>query len=216
MTFKDLTFKKKVEHIWEYYKWLILGVIFVTFVGGSMVYAMAIKPKTVNYAGIAVYGTHLPMENIDKLTNEINQSLGLSEPNSVTVTNYFFQEGDDLFNVDVERKFITYLYSLETHVITAMESDMKTFIESEYVAPLSDYLTQEELDTLNKEGRVIYMTDPLDGKEKPFAINIDNSRIFDEFQVFEGEEQSSYIGIVPVKDYDENIKAVVREIIEES
>ncbi len=215
MTFKDLSFNKKLEHIWEYYKWVIIGILFVMVAGTSMVYAMFVKPQPVNYAGISIYGSHIDMEDINSMTNDINTALGLTEPNTVTVTDYFFQKNDEVFNVDMERKFVTYLFSLEMHLITAVQPDMEVFIDSEYVAPLTEYFTADEIKALDEQGRVLYAKDPLDSQEKPFAVNIDNSRLLDKYSVYKDNdsEDGVYMGIVPVKGFEDNTMAVAREIM---
>ena len=212
MTFKDLSFKKKLEHIWEYYKWVILGVMFVIIAGGSMVYAM-IKPKPVNYAGIAVYRPHISTEQTDALTADLNNALGLAESDSVTVSNYYFDENDTVFNVEMEQKFVTYLFSMEINVIVAFKADMELFIDSEYIAPLSEYYSDEELKVLEEKGMLFYHTDPLDNQEKPFAIDLSSSALIEKYKVLEGYEEPAYLAIVPIGGYEDNTKSVIDEIL---
>lgn len=201
MNFKDLTPKKKLEHIWEYYKWLILGLLFVAVAGSSLAYSIFIKPKPVTYAGLAVYGTHVSPENCEAITGELNSRLGLTPPDTVTVTNYFFNPDDKLFNVEMEQKFVTYLYSLELNLIAGDEGYTNLFIDSEYTAPLTDYYTAEQLEALGD--KLYYRKDPLDGKEKPFAINLAGSSLFKAYGVFEGSQKPCYLTLVPVAGKEE-------------
>lgn len=212
MTFKELSFKKKLEHIWEYYRWMILGIIFVVFAGTSITYTM-LKPKPESYAGLAVYRAHIDQGMTADLTNDLNKALGLDEKQTVNISNYFFQNNDEYFNVEMEQKFVTYLYSLELNAVAAEKSDMELFIDSEYIAPLADYLTEEEIKSLGEKGLVMYRKDPLDGKEKPFAVDVSESRVFNKYKVFNGEKEKGYIAAVPVKGKEQQTIKVMKEIM---
>lgn len=213
MNFKDLTFRKKLEHIWEYYRLMIFGVLFVIVAGGSLVYLMFIKEKPVNYAGLGIYNSYINEETSSELTNKLNAALSLAPPNTVTVTDYYFDENDELFNVDMEQKFVTYLFSLEMHTIAAPKSDMELFVQSEYIAPLTDYYTDEELAKIRD--KLIYLPDPLDNNtEKPFAISLEGSALCSTLGIFDNSPQPDpCIGIIPVEDYKDNIRAIVNELI---
>lgn len=213
MTFKDLTFKKKIEHIWEYYKWVILGVLFVAIAGGSLVYAMVIKPREVNYNGIAVYRSHITMEQSDGLAGDINKALGLVQPETVTVSNFYFDENDVIFNTEMEQKFITYLFSKELHIITGVKSDIEMLIDSEYIAPLNEYYSADELEEFEDKGLLLQRKDPLDKKDKAFAININNSELYNKYSIFEGYDEPVYLAVVPIAGFEDNTRAVIGEII---
>lgn len=212
MTFKELSFKKKLEHIWEYYKVPIFGIIFVIAAGCSAAYAI-LKPKPVNYAGIAVFREHISQEQTDALTDELNLALGLDDMNTVTVTNFFFDETDPVFNVDMEQKFVTFLFSLQLNLISAPKSDMEVFVQSEYVAPLGDYCTQEELDAFDKKGMLLYCTDPQDNEEKPFAVYLNDSSVYRKNNIFTSSEEPACIAVVPVAGFEANSKAALRQIL---
>lgn len=215
MSFKDLSFKKKIEHIWEYYRLLIFGVLFVAIAGSSMVYAMFIKEKPVNYCGVGIYNTYITEEQNSTMTDQLNESLGLVFPDTVTVTDYYFDENDKVFNVDMEQKFITYLFSLEMHLVAAPKTDVEMFVQAEYLAPLTDYYTEDELKEI--EDRLVYLPDPLDGnKEKPFAINLESSKLVNDLGIFDNAlEPEPCIGIVPVDGFESNIKSVLDQMIKE-
>lgn len=212
MNFKDLTFKKKLEHIWEYYRLMIFGVLFVVIAGGSLVYLMFIKEKPVNYAGVGIYNSYISDEKSAELTNRLNKALSLTSPNTVTVSDYYFDENDELFNVDMEQKFVTYLFSLEMHTVAAPKADMEAFVQAEYIAPLTDYYTEEELAKI--EDRLIYLPDPLENnKEKPFAISLEDSALCSSIGIFDNcPEPDPCIGIIPVEGFKDNIRAVVNEL----
>jgi hypothetical protein len=213
MTFKELTLPKKLEHIWEYYKWVILGVLFVIIAGGSLFYTMVLKPQPEYYAGLAIYRPHVSIEANDGLTADLDAALSLGDDQTVNITNFYFMDDDSLFNNDMEQKFITYLYSLELNVVAATKSDFELFVESEYVAPLTDYYSEDELSTLDKSGLLMYETDPLDNTEKPFGINLKSSALMNKYAVFADEEEDAFACIVPVHDEDDKAKAIVDALI---
>lgn len=213
MTFKDLSFKKKLEHIWEYYKWVILGTLFIIFAGSSIVYATLIREKPVNYAGVAVYRSHITQEQSESLTSALNSALGLAAPDTVTLSNYYFEENDPIFNVEMEQKFVTYLFSKELQVVLGVQSDIEMLIDAEYIAPLNEYYTDEELAQLDEKGLVMYRTDPLDEKEKPFAVDIDGSSLCKSNKIFEGYNEKTYAVIVPIEGFKDNSRAVIGELL---
>ena len=213
MSFKDLSFKKKLEHIWEYYKLIILGVIFLIFVAGTIFYSLVINPRPDTYVGVAVYDQYLNQQQLEGLEEEMDTALALPKDKTVRFTTYYFDENDDLFNVDMQQKFMTYLYTLETHLITAYRAAFENFVSSGYIAPLTDYYSEEELAALDEDGRLIYFTDPEDNTEKPFGINLYGSALFEKYNVFDMSSQPAYIGIFPAAGFEEGSRAAVDEII---
>lgn len=215
MNFKELSFKKKLEHIWEYYRLMIFGVLFVVIAGGSLTYAMFIKERPVSYGGVGIYNSYITAEQSAELTSRLNSALGLASPETVTVTNYYFDENDKLFNVDMEQKFVTYLFSLEMHAVAAPRADMEMFVSAEYIAPLTDYYTEAELEKIS--GRLIYLPDPLDGnREKPFAISLEGSALCEDIGIFDNcSLPDRCVGIIPVEGCRDNTRALIDELIRE-
>jgi hypothetical protein len=214
MTFKELTFSKKLEHIWEYYKWIILGVLFIIIAGGSLIYTMVLKPQPEYYAGLAIYRPHISIEANESLTADLNTAMSLEDGQSVNVTDFYYTEDDTLFNNDMEQKFITYLYSLELNVVTAAKSDFELFVQSEYVAPLTDYYSEDELKALDESGLLMYETDPLDNTEKPFGVNLKSSTLMNKYAVFADEAEDAFACIVPVHDEDDKARAIMDALID--
>lgn len=213
MTFKELSFKKKLEHIWEYYKLIILGVIFIIFVICTIFYSLVINPRHDTYAGVAIYDQYLNQEQLEGLEADVDAALSLPKDKTVRFTTYYFDEDDDVFNVDMQQKFMTYLYTLETHLIAAYRAAFENFVSSGYIAPLTDYYSEEELSALDEKGRLIYFTDPEDNTEKPFGISLYDSALFNKYDVFDTSSQPAYIGIFPAAGFEESSRAAADEII---
>jgi len=80
-SFKELSFKKKISHIWEYYRWHIIGVTIGTLVVGSFVVTV-LTPQKKYSVDIVVSGRLASDETqpqvIEKFEKELDASLNIA------------------------------------------------------------------------------------------------------------------------------------------
>lgn len=80
-SFKELSFKKKTQHIWEYYRWHIVASIIGILVVGSFMRSILTPPK--NFAVDIVVAAKLISDEtqpavVEKFENELNTSLSIA------------------------------------------------------------------------------------------------------------------------------------------
>lgn len=213
MTFKDLSKKKKLEYIWDYYKLHIIGTILAVLALSSLIYTIFIRVPDTNFCGVAIYGQFLSALNTDKMTADLNKELNLPEHTSVQLQNFYSDSTDVMVEADLNQKFNTYVYALEFHLLLSNAENTKNFTQVEYTAPITDYLSAEKVDELRKKGLVLNAKDPETGELKPYGISLKNSKILKKYNLFQND--TPYISFVPIVDNTENTLKALDILMEE-
>lgn len=218
MEFKDLTFLKKIEHIWEYYKIHIIGTIFIAVCFWMFINHTFINPDPELYCGIAIYGPHLSTEEtqkIDAYLTEKNVEPDVNE--AVTTLNFFFTEGtegeDVLQDEDMLNKFYTYLYALEIDLFIGTKEDFENCVKADFIDPLTDHLPAPTVKTFKDKGLLYYSKAPEDEEEKAYGIEVKNSALFREINIL--QDDTYYIGFVPLEGRKEKSAKTALEILKE-
>jgi hypothetical protein len=205
MTFKDLSKKKKLEYIWDYYKLHIIGTILAVLALSSLVYTMFIRVPDTNFCGVAIYGQFLSALNTDKMTADLNKELNLPEHTSVQLQNFYSDSTDVMVEADLNQKFNTYVYALEFHLLLSNAENTKNFTQVEYTTPITDYLSDEKVNELRKKGLVLDI--------KPYGISLKDSKILKKYNLFQND--TPYISFVPIVDNTENTLKTLDILMEE-
>lgn len=208
LKFKDLDNKKKIEHIWEYYKIPIIGAILIIIVIISFVLK---EPEPNLYCGIGIYGPHVSMDNLNILTSTINSKAQVPEGESVEITDFYLTEDDKLQDVDMVNKFNTYIMTLQLHLLMSNADRFTEFIQAEYIVPVTEYLSEEDVAMLDAENLIYYAKGPSDSEEQPYGIRIDNAKLFKDNNILQDEE--IYAGFVPIMENSEKTLNVINSII---
>ena len=216
MEFKNMPLPKKIEHIWEYYKIHIFAVIFAVGAVIWLVNRFIINPAPKMYTGIAIYGPHVSIEEINRFNDYINEKVipdGVNE--AVETTNFFFTEGteseDAIQDADMLNKFNTYMFSLQLDIFIGTEDDLRSCVKSEYVDPITEYLGEDRVKELEDAGLVIYDSATENGEEQPFGISLENSGIINGLESLKGEKW--YLGFVPIEGREEKAANTAEAII---
>lgn len=213
MTFKDLSKKKKLEYIWDYYKLHIIGTILAVLALSSLIYTMFIRIPDTNFCGVAIYGQFLSALNTDKMTADLNKELNLPEHTSVQLQDFYSDSTDVMVEADLNQKFNTYVYALEFHLLLSNAENTKNFTQAEYTTPITDYLSDEKVNELRKKGLVLDAKDPETGELKPYGISLKNSKILKKYNLFQND--TPYISFVPIVDNTENTLKTLDILMEE-
>ncbi len=213
MTYKDLNTKEKIEHIWEYYRHtIIIGtILIISFI--SIFYNIFIKPHPNLFCGLAVYNYHLPISQIDEITNELNNKFNLDPTKStIEIQSFYTDDSDPLTEVNLNQKFDTYIYSSQFNLIFTDLDNTNSFINSGYVSRLDEYLTKEEISSLESQNKILYAIDPYSNEKTPMAVNIKGSKLLNEYNIY--KDKDCYLSFVPMpNEYTENTLKVFREFL---
>lgn len=215
MTFKELDTKEKIEHIWEYYRLRIFMIIFLVFVGISIIYTIFIKPHPNLYCGIAMYDQFISIDDTEAMTDELNTKFNLNTKEyTVEIQSFYTDQNDVMVEAELNQKFNTYIYASQFNLLLGNEEDTNTFISSEYVAALDDYLSDDEIAELDEQGLVLYALDPYSNEIKPMAVKLVNSALISKYNLY--TDSDCYISFVPMPDeYTENTISVFKEFLKQ-
>ena len=87
-TLRELTFKQKLEHIWEYYKIQIIAFLFVVALGISFYHTVILNPPKQIYLYIAWRGYEEMPERMQLLGHHLSVIVDDLERQQVLVSNY--------------------------------------------------------------------------------------------------------------------------------
>ncbi len=217
--FKKMPFKKKLEHIWEYYRVNIFLTIAGILLAGSLINTIFINPAPKTYVGIAVYDNYINSEIIEKLNNDFTKKYVPEEENlQVKFTTYYDVESDPTVAVDMARKFEMLLYAKELDlIITGVNPKTKKdyfsgFARQGIIAPLDKLYTKEELNKFEEEGLLLYCEDS-EGNKRPFGVSTKNTTsILKDYEGF--NQETRYIGISNITEKADRAKEILSAITE--
>lgn len=196
-TFKDLTPKKKLQFIWDYYKIhiIITAVIICTI--------FSIIKTVRNNTSYDLYVAYINMTVNDSLTDSIQS---ISNLNIDSYTNLLITE-------DPQGENLEYAYASSMKVMSAISAEKLDVIiadsygisyanESDYLVDLNEYIKQED-SSLQKILAPYFI---YDSTGKAYAIDVSKISPFKDA----GYEEPIYLGIISSKNHT-NEK---RELIE--
>ena len=217
--FKQMSFKQKVEHIWEYYRVNIFLTLFAIFIVGSLVNVIFINPAPKTYTGVAFYDNYVNSEIIGQLNDEFTKRFVPNTENlQVKFSSYYDSESDPTIAVDMAQKFEMLLYAKELDLIITGKNEkteidyLTEFSREGVIAPLDAIFTKEELKEFEKKGLLAYRNDA-EGNLRPFGISTKNTTsVLKDYAGFKQEQR--YITISNVTERVDNAKQVLKAIIE--
>ncbi|MCD8090798.1 MAG: hypothetical protein LUD81_09340 [Clostridiales bacterium] len=214
MTFKDLSFGKKIEHIWEYYKVHIITVIVLLFIGGTWLYDAKLKPRKELYSGVAMLDYCLPEFYEDTLYDYVNGELGLTDTNTEVTVNYFYDDpGETDFLSGMLEKFAAMLLTGDVNIMVMDKDSMEEYAAEDYLLDLSSVCSNDELNKMKDEGLLLKSSTELVPEEKYYAVSLKNSACMAELPDF--DEENYYIAIYGAVEDAEHPKEVLDVILEE-
>ena len=159
--FKALSFKKKLEHIWLYYKWFIISAVAVICVLVSIAQTVADNRRETLISGIFINNstsaegcTHLTGDFLDYLGGNDSQKVEL-----ITGRTIHF-DAEPLSQEDAAAFMIvaSMIAAESLDYIITDEASVDDFVEQEVVMDLRELLPEEALagwDALEQDGAVI-------------------------------------------------------------
>ena len=185
--FKEMTTKKKIEYIWDYYKVIILCSIFAIYAISSAIYNKVTEKEcllkiimvngNIPYDGAIFADDFLQEQNLNLDEYEIVVSsvgLGLTEKN--------YQQ--DYYSVQA---LIVRLTSGSVDILSAPENILKDYATEGYLTDLTTVFTSEELK--NYKEFLIYTTDSETNETYPCAFDLSNSSWINEYGYYSGDCQ---------------------------
>jgi len=92
---KEMPFKKKVEYIWEYYKFHLIVIILILAIAGGIINSVFINPRPQITLFVAWSTGFITDEQTSDLTEKMNERIIEPKANETVEINMFFPTADD-------------------------------------------------------------------------------------------------------------------------
>lgn len=214
--FQKLTNKEKIEHIWEYYRYYILGSI----IGIYAIYSMAMSifgPKPpeplVNVVIMGLYRED--RDQIDEFKKGMEELFIQDEDEEGKVGLNMFQVDWDAatpMDVAMEQKLVLMFQAREMDVMIIQESKFNSFLANVEEAMYEPLEGQPELMSLLDENpdKLVMKKLPGDSKEKIYGIHTKDNKKLQALGIGEG-----YIISIPiVSENKDNAFKIVKWLLE--
>ena len=161
--------KKRWEHIWEYYKILIIGIAIVLLLAGNMIYSAVFNPSPTIVLNVAwTYGPQLP-EFFDELAIELNASLTTPTLNEQVDVFQSFMTGDPQIDMAFQSRFAAMIAIADLDIIIGNAEEIKHFASETMLLEISSWLPQGFDNTINYRGD--------NGESGVFGISLSDSNV---------------------------------------
>lgn len=209
---KDMTVKKRISYLWEYYKvhaLIIIGII-------ALIVYVVHEIKTPNvevklYA--AVINSTIETNVWDEYETKMIENLELDPVTSeVFFNDMFYYNGASDYEANVRQAFAIYITAAEFDIIIAPQSEFSNYVWSEFLDPLSDQLPTDLYSALTDS---FYLSATEDNpKIDAYGIYLADTKLFKEHAI-PIEDDPYIIGIVTNSQHKENATKFIRYIYNE-
>ena len=169
--YKSLSGKKKLEFIYDYYKFPIIGTLLAIIIIGYMAYSFATKQDI--YCNITYYGSTVNSENFNQIKDKLNENiLGNDKRSSIftdtMLINFNSNYGDD---PTTTQAFAVRLAANEIDILLAEKNNFEYFAANNMLLDLNSL---EGFNTLNISSDNLATAKDESGTDKTYGIKVDN------------------------------------------
>lgn len=181
--FKELTFKQKMIHIRDYYKWKIILPILIVVCAVSIGFTIYENCKD-SLLYVVFINTQLNDTEASALMDEFVDYADLDMKGkkiTLDTTLYINQKNSDMTSVSSNQKLLAMFTSIEMDVIVCDEDNFDYYAAQDSFVELSDVLSEEFLE---EHKDLLMSTTGKDGKEHVFGISLASSPKLAEYEAF--------------------------------
>lgn len=210
--FKQMSLKKKIGHIWEYYRLHFFIAVFLIVSAVSIINAVFIHPAPKLYVGISFYGIHAADDFSQEVANYLTDTVVPKEENKeVRVSAFYDYDGDSTVKVDLWQRFETLLMAKELDILIADEEEFKELVYQGYIVELDAFLDEKYISSFDDE-MIFEGNNIQDSQIRKYGICVKNSKLLKNQYV---DFSKTYIGIVRQSINGDNTVKTVKEILKD-
>lgn len=177
---KGMTLKEKLEHLWEYYKWVLGVAIGVVFVIGVIIASIISLNQELRLAG-AIINVDVSPDGYVMLQDGYFERIGGQEGKEVVeLRNMQFRDPytttDQTYALDVYESVMSMVAAQVLDYIMFDDLALSFFLDPELLLDLRELVSQEELADMGSA--VIWVQVADSGERIPLAINIRDTAFF--------------------------------------
>lgn len=212
--FQKLTRKEKVEHIWEYYRYHIIGGAFAIFILGSLLVQIFGPQPPEPLASVVVMGTYVhDIDKVDHLKEEMQNIIKNEEDRPVDLDMYQVNwDSTSPMDVAMNQKLMLMFQAQEIDVLIVEEAKFDSYImnvEEGIYESLEDQPELKETLEANQEN-IVKRKLKGDTKEKVYGLYSKNNKKLQDV----GLKEDFVISVPVVSDKKENAFKVIKWLYE--
>ena len=208
--FKNMSTGKKLEYVWDYYRFHILGTIVLVIVFGSIIHHYAtIKTAVLDMIFLNAYSAENENDPFEEFLLE--QGYDPNEYEVYLTTSLGFLLTEDDYQADYTTlQALSAMFS--TGEVDVFATPPQVFVEyapAGYMTDLSTVFTEDELAAYSD--KIVYATLEETGETSPFAFNLNGCRWLNDYGYYAGDY---YMAITANSDSPELTKEFILYILE--
>ena len=205
--FKTLSFGKKIEHIFTYYRAFILGTIIGTIVLISLLNVWFFNQQRPTFVQFSIYGRYLTPGQLNELSHYLHDYIydGMQDSHAIRIDNFFSAGSDYMVSIAQHQRFMAQIMIQEHDIIIFTEGFKNQLLNMSLFLNLSYIYDPEKL--LELGDRLIYIynenyyliNDPLSSYESlpvyrnPYIIRLDQGTTLADLMWYEGNLYAAII-----------------------
>lgn len=208
---RNMSFKEKLEYLWEYYRIHALVFIICVSIVVSLVYTI-LKPKIDTKLYVAVINNTIPDDLLEDISAQLEERLQLNqEKEKVFINSQFYFNGSPDYAANMETALATYVAAQDVDIIIAPQSEFKQYADSDFMVALSDILPTDLYTSLTDK---FYITGTKEfPEETAYGIYLSDTDLFKNNSTFT-KEDPYILGIVANTRHQENDTEFIRYLFE--
>jgi len=211
---REMSFKEKVEHIWEYYKFILLGLVVFLIIIGSLINAWLINPQPKTALLISWNTGYVLHEQLDELSEALTKQLVDEKENEVVSTTQILTSTDDpTINMASQQRMIAMVAAGEIDVFILDSKMLVEYAGNGLIVPIESMLT--EIRSIDKaaydrieEGFVNARFESEEGQieEAVMGVSLENCRLLLELDYY---QEDLIFSLCATSCRQENVKAAL-------
>lgn len=195
---KDMTLGEKVEHIWEYYKIHIIGIVVGIIIVFSFLNIWVFNPPAKNGLDISVRAGYMESDVGVKLADELNPLIIEEGANETVMVEHLpvGQDMDPQMTMASEAKFIGKIEVGEMDILIMNEIAYQQGLLQGIYVDLNEFETQYGIkidDSLEVTGEMFEASEDAQGVEGVYALDVNKMPKLHELVGYTAEQH--YLGI---------------------
>jgi len=196
MTFEEMTFNEKMEHIWEYYKVHMAVTAGVLLLIGSLlnIYLINPAPDIILDVTVRIEGTHFNYDYQEALEQKLYEYV-VKYPESQTVSVELLATDENMdanTRMATEAKFMAKAEVQEMDLFVMDEDNFRYMLSEGFFMDLGQLETEFNM-TLPEEAKII-STDPATQEERVFVLDVKKLPGLEPL-IYNGDGKNYYVGV---------------------
>lgn len=183
---KSMSFKQKIEYLWEYYKLHFLGIVAAI---AFLVYVIVqiVTPNMVTLLHVALIDNTIPSSVIEEMKEDMAKEFEISTPyEEVNINPMFTFAGDSQYSRNMREVFVTRVIAKEIDVVIAPLSEFQGYAYKGFMYRLSDVLPTDLYSSLTDHFYVFHQED--DPTESVYGLYVEPTSIYGQHHISNPED----------------------------